>query len=176
MEQTDSGDNDNQRGIEVSVATTVEQKDSIPDYTSTVKTREKQANEISKKILALPIPSVITLKTKNPDFSDSEIVAEVISRAGKNNRKHRNWRNIEYIETEDLKSSWHGINFDDVDTWSEVETPDDDHSGSTEDKNTMLFSCTKMAVNPVTRILVALPRSWKNMETHGRITKTHGKT
>ena len=31
-------------------------------------------------------------------------------------------------------------------------------------------------VNPVTRILVALPRSWKNMETHGRLTKTHGKT
>ena len=30
--------------------------------------------------------------------------------------------------------------------------------------------------NPVTRILVALPRSWKNMETHGRLTKTHGKT
>ena len=29
---------------------------------------------------------------------------------------------------------------------------------------------------PVTRILVALPRSWKNMETHGRLTKTHGKT
>ena len=34
----------------------------------------------------------------------------------------------------------------------------------------------KKAVNPVTRILVALPRSWKNMETHGRLTKTHGKT
>ena len=33
-----------------------------------------------------------------------------------------------------------------------------------------------LEVYPVTRILVALPRSWKNMETHGRLTKTHGKT
>ena len=37
-------------------------------------------------------------------------------------------------------------------------------------------SCRNLSRYPVTRILVALPRSWKNMETHGRLTKTHGKT
>ena len=34
-----------------------------------------------------------------------------------------------------MKGSKHAIKFDDVETWCEVETPNDDHSDSTEDEN-----------------------------------------